>query len=117
MEREIWKAGNEERKVFVPRRGSAFRSSGGRCSVGAHFCGGLPRRKRAAYRLEPPLSFLPVQRGLDAGLDYWGGSEGVAEEFLELVENRLRVGDEGGVVDFEHLNAVAFFQHLGFVQK
>ena len=56
-----------------------------------------------------------MQCGLDAGLDFGAGGEGIAEEFFELLENGLRVGDEGGVVDFEHLNAVAFFQHLADV--
>lgn len=51
-----------------------------------------------------------MQCGFDTGLDFWAGSEGVAEEFLELVENRLRVGDQGRVVDFEEFHAVAFFQ-------
>ncbi len=45
------------------------------------------------FAAKPPLCSLPVQRGLDAGLNFWAGSEGVSEEVLELVENRLRVGD------------------------
>ena len=39
VERKMWKAGNE---IFLHHGAVApFRSSGGRCSVGAHFCGGV----------------------------------------------------------------------------
>ena len=69
-------------------------------------------RRRPLLRRGPPLSSLPVQRGLHAGLDFGAGDEGVAKEFLELLENRLWVGDEGGVVDFEQFDAVTFFQHF-----
>ena len=48
------------------------------------------------FAAEPPLSSLPMEFGLDAGLDFWAGREGVAEEFFEFVENRLWVGDEVG---------------------
>ena len=73
-------------------------------------------RRRPLLRLEPPLSSLPVQCGLHAGLDFGAGSEGVAEEFLHLLENGLRVGDKGGEGDFEQFHAVAFFEDFADLQ-
>jgi len=53
---------------------------------------------------------IAVEFGLDAGLDFWADQKLFAEEFLQFVENGLRVGDEVGEGDFEQLDAVAFFE-------